>query len=119
MTDLIERIKAGPGSRELSDKCLLAVGWVFRDNGRDLARWISPRGEVWEPYEQPNPSQNLQDAIDWMVPEDAQWSMDARAEAAIAYVGPTNENEGDALKPALALCAAALRAREAMENDDG
>ena len=113
---LIERLEAAEtGSRELSDECLLAVGWQKEDVAHQRGIWLAPSSWIYG-WNRPDPSRNLQDALDWMVPEGAQWSIDAKPGAAIAYVGPTNENEGDAVTPACALSAASLRAHEAMEE---
>lgn len=65
------------GTRELSDKCLLAAGWErtkivnWIKDGRDLYIWKPPDWEnkFLDHGIQPDPSCNTQDALDWMVPE--------------------------------------------------
>ena len=129
MTDLLAKLEsAGEGSRELSDECLLAVGWVLRDDGRSLACWHGPNGQEFYPCDfVPDPSRNVQDAIDWMVPESLSYSLgapdwsctgknDESSSAAWANIfkGRDGEwNTANAANPALALCIASLRAREA------
>jgi hypothetical protein len=128
---LIERIEAGPGSRELSDECLLAVGWRKDDKLRDIyaPRWFAPDGTEWRHADRPDPSQNLQDAIDWMMPEEwTAWGIQSMFRKTRFSVDLSRLTECDAggddwahanaPTPALALCAAALRARETMEDDD-
>ena len=58
---------AKEGSRELSDRCLLAVGYAEED------LWINTDGPK-DPVNPPNPSCNAQDALDCMVPEG--WHLD-------------------------------------------
>ena len=127
---LIEKLERGPGSRKLSDECLLAVGWP-KDK-------VTP-GNVRYVKDRPDSSQNLQDALDWMVPEE--WHVDCLATPDLdchpenpaaqnrVLLRPDLNNdagwkcgmkEAFAATPALALCAASLRAREAMKekNDE-
>ena len=132
---LIERLEAGPGSRELSDECLLAVGWrVSTVNG--ITTWYSPRGLSHGILRYPDTSQNLQDALDWLVPEGWHVSFLAAGDRDMGVnntnryprcsVSPNlNNDEGwkrgiavceKAATPALALCAASLKARAGHEN---
>jgi hypothetical protein len=131
---LIERLERGPGSRELSDECLLAVGWttaeVYLGGGLHGTRWYAPNGSSFGDN-RPDPSQNLQDALDLMKPEG--WSVKAYIHDDISHMsvyrlgevknlardiagGP---HDGDAATPALGLSAASLRAGEAMKEEDG
>ncbi len=118
MGSLIARLEAGPGSRELSDECLLAVGWGKLPLTEYL--WIDPSGKTHDA--RPDPSQNVQDAIDWMVPEG--WSGGGRIIGGPPYpiellrvVGEGRLEWGHAATPALALSAASLRARVARPGD--
>lgn len=150
MTDLIARLEAAPeGSRELSDECLLAVGWRVerpedcgtRDQTGDCYgcgskppggdkcavprsgwKWISP-ARVPLYGKRPDPSRNVQDVIDWMVPEGCGWSISDDGEGLIYKREKTEgqagypvigECAGDTT-PALALSAAGLRAHEYMK----
>ncbi len=118
---LLKRLEEGPGSRELSDECLLAVGWKMV--GRPPFNvWYKPNGEMFRSYirgnVRPDPSQNLQDAVDWMVPEGHGWSVmthDRTDEGRMpgACVDGCSAN---APTPALALCAAGIRAMEGQSD---
>lgn len=126
---LIERIEAAPeGNRELSDECLLAAGWT--ESEIMYADLVRPDGKMINRANCPDPSQNMQDAIDWMVPENANChGYDQTPEGCEGYVSRNYVKsrseawliEGRAATPALALAAAALRARETMkeQSDDG
>jgi hypothetical protein len=145
MNDLIKRLeKAREGSRELSDECLLAVGWRverpkdcgMRDQTGDCYGcgskppggdkcavprsnwiWINPT-RISLSGKRPHVTQNVQDAIDWMVPEGWCGNVDfgvGEAQEAILW-NPTSNQETDAQfapTPTLALCIASLRAIEA------
>ena len=119
MADLIKRLEeATEGSRDLSDECLLAVGWT---PGNDATKWwFNPITQEWD--HPPSPSENVQDAIDWMVPEgwefarlwsaanpkDRPWfGCDMRMDEPYKIIKSLG-----AATPALALCIAALKARE-------
>ena len=111
MTDtLIARLEeATEGSRELSDECLLAVGFAPVPDA--LTMWTYPNGDYAVTAELPDPSQNVQDAIDWMVPEGCPWEMKSVGMVEMGTErGPV---EGIAATPALALCVASLKARQA------
>ncbi len=121
MTDtLVARLEAAPGgSRELSDECLLAVGWargkrqVATIHGIDYT-WIRPDGsEQYYGTDAPDPSQNVQDAIDWMVPEGCRW--DVQQDRTAAFASIDGETTGRMATPALALSAAGLRAHAALK----
>ena len=123
---LAKRLEAGPGSRKLSDECLLAVGWTYEPKWRAHA-WRSP-GAKWTGFhDRPDPSQNLQDAVNWMVPKEwTAWRVDSRSRkqrfmAELSRLAPGDDSQevyevGHAGTPALALCAAGLRAFEAMKE---
>ena len=122
---LIERLEAGEtGSRELSDECLLAVGWArSRDDG--WGTWQAPDRKVYG-FNRPDPSQNLQDSLDWMVPEGLgrgcfalSRERSGRTHATVWYNAEFNrKTTKHGADPALALCAASLRAREAIKEKD-
>ena len=114
MDSLAKRLEAGPGSRKLSDECLLAVGWPEYKIIPGNVRYVQDR---------PDPSQNLQDAVTWMVPPgwewQLEWEIDSDDESGVARVeigDPMRGLAGEAPTPALALCIAALKA---METTDG
>ena len=129
---LIEKLEAATeGSRELSDECLLAVG--FRRENFSIGDgskanpftvatgWRGPDGTLYT-IDRPDPSQNVQDAIDWMVPEG--WAGGGRLVGAPpfpmelvrlnkpGYVSSTGQN------PALALSAASLKAHAAVKETE-
>lgn len=112
---LIEKLEQGPGSRELSDECLLAVGWM---PGNDAAKWwFNPIDRQWN--HPPDPSQNLQDALDWMVPEGWDWEMDWTTDSggenvlATCRAGdPMLLLDGEAATPPLAASIVGLRIHE-------
>ena len=110
---LIEKLEAGPGSRELSDECLLAVGWVSQHvDGRGA--WRNPDGKIVDNFNVPDPSQNLQDALDWMVPE-----RDGGNKATFLQAAMYQASVGDIPDERIAsvVCVASLRAREAMKDE--
>lgn len=132
MTSLIARLEAAEkGSRELSDECLLAVGWTkTREKlsfGGTHTVWRNPAGEVFYPSNSlkggqflPDPSQDLRDAVDWMVPDG--WGIqvkrtpDGRGFAKLfdstPYPNVRKTDAVEAANPALAASAASLRAME-------
>lgn len=70
MPNLIERIQAGPGSRELSDEFLLARGYRKEQPSAwsdPVGVWFSPNPENIYPFRL-NPTLNTDDALA-MVPE--------------------------------------------------
>ena len=115
---LIEKLETGPGSRELSDECLLAVGW--QRVGKAGVHWYDPDGFRFYGT-RPNPSQNLQDAVTWMVPEGWDWEMEwesgadgmywENGTARVKMGNPDLLIDPEAASPALALCIAALKTR--------
>lgn len=121
---LIERLEsAAEGNRALSDECLLAVGVKLIKEPDDeysyIARGLDDDGGPWEPA--PHVTGNVQDALDWMVPEG--WSgtvsfgaLDERPEAELwngKFYPEGSELFSSAATPALALCIASLKAIEA------
>lgn len=71
MTDLIQRLADGPGSRELSDEVLLACGWERQKHGPMYFRWHSPNGRGFEGTDiqyRPDPTRSVDDALA-LVPE--------------------------------------------------
>lgn len=116
--DLIKRLEsAAEGSQEISDKCLLAVGWAWRypaigDGPHDYtgSDMVRPDGKFQNYSGLPSPSENVQDAIDWMVPEGCPWEMKSVGMVEMGTkCGPV---EGIAATPAIALSAASLKARQ-------
>ena len=79
---IAELEQAKEGSRELSDRVLLAVGWTTSDSKDTRARfWRSPEGEDYDwwddpharsrggpPLKRPSPTESLDDALT-LVPE--------------------------------------------------
>ena len=117
---------AKEGSRELSNRCLLAVGWTMKKLCSGTAeywfRWIDPEDTHYKTN--PDPSRNTQDALDCMVPEG--WHLEnmrtgnlnrakCRACAHVDLVPNQNNNAGWALDYQLAdaptLCLAIVIAR--------
>ncbi|MDJ0513107.1 MAG: hypothetical protein QNJ62_06655 [Methyloceanibacter sp.] len=121
--ELIEDLRAAPeGSRQLSDRVLLACGWT-KDS---LDDWWAPNQKYGGPN-RPDPTRNLQDAVDWVVPEG--WRVDSLSQSwngewwdcALTEIGePAWDYDGSLIAetdkgvstPALALCIASLEARE-------
>lgn len=110
--DLIRRLEsATEGSRELSDECLLAVGWRWYDGFRVDMIKPDEEGTIINGGHLPDLTRNIQHAIDWMVPEGYHWHV---SDNGGADVGPPRwkDSEGKGATPALGLCIAALKARE-------
>lgn len=129
MTSLIEKLEqAEAGSREISDECLLAVGWV-RDRRKTAEGryadfgWIRPDGKAVNGAGGPNVSENVQDAIDHMVPAEMNChGYDKTPEGVEAYVSRNNVKSGHVLFEgrnksdiACAMSAASLRAIAAIK----
>ena len=117
MTDLIKDLETAPsGSRELSDRVLLACGWRRQRPMEGAVSWVwfRPDGEKHN-GKSPDPTRNLQDAVDWVVPEGVEWRVQmalgtkSQPEIGFAIVGECGRTGST---PALALCIAALRAKE-------
>jgi hypothetical protein len=138
MLDLISRLEsAAEGSRELSDDVLLACGWEKTFDGVACDYWAPPHtaGRVYSDN-RPSPTESVDDALE-LVPEGWTWCGSGYDEDGgysdttdfrkpyMCIAGPMEERGGDfyeppephrethearAATPALALCAAILRA---------
>lgn len=139
MTDLLKRLEeAEAGSRELSDAVLLACGWTFYQGGVQMAITGAGGGlvDVWTPPnptgesprlysgDRPSPTQSLDDALGlvpegWIVGNLGQkdsmgWHCELKKGYQTSYSGV--EIGHNIKSPALALCIAVLKAREAEEE---
>ena len=124
--DLIKRLQAGPGSRELSDEVLREFGWECLNRAAGGKYWVQP--SWWRPYQKnqgrPDPSRNVQDALDVVVPKDAAWSVSASPDrfdrrpcgVVMCAYGKGRSAEEYASTPALALCIAGLMAKEKIDE---
>ena len=123
LTDLIGRLEsAAEGSRRLSDDCLLATGWTFKQYEARRRKvpydWVTPDGKgIVEYGHQPDVTRDLADAIEWLVPDGMEFSFTniygiARVEMGLNVNdgGPwyADREDGDI---SLTFCAAALKAR--------
>ncbi len=117
---LIKRLEeAKEGSRELSDEVLVALGWRI---GKPRRAW-APNRDFYFDDQVPDPSRNLQDAVD-LVPEG--WAGGGRLVGEPPYAMEllnTNEDESGFVNssantpaPALALCIAILRTMEVRDG---
>ena len=126
---LIEKLEAGPGSRELSDECLLAVGCepIYTTEGvvGICSGWRAPDGEIWIGDTRPNVTENVQDTISHMVPEGCLWLIGSTglADGYKPFRGDVWGKRlkasgciGNAHSPALALSAASLKAHAAVKE---
>lgn len=138
MTDLIERLEtAESGSRELSDEVLLALDWTYAlkssaitgSGGGDIEMWHSPAG-LMHHGPRPSPAESVDDALS-LVP-DGYWLTLQRSKSVghppqchAKLYGDADTLDRDMedweeyeyvannfATPALALCAAILRAHE-------
>ena len=116
MTDLLTRLAAAPeGTRALSDEYLLARGWKPQCDG---TIWRSLIGKLFARSSRPHVTGSLDDAVEWMVPEGAEYEFTNLYGVALAGVGLNFENGpsygdhrgGDVC---IAFCIASLRAHEA------
>lgn len=131
LADELER--ATEGSRELSDRCLLATGWTHEDSGDPRSsRWRDPGGVPYDYWDdpharsrspippRPHPTCNAQDAITWMVPKGWVGNLEVGSRIALQgmrcalwngeFAPNVVEIMSEAATPALALSAASLRA---------
>ena len=129
MTLIQELERAKEGSRELSDKVLLACGWEREAGGttnNNVIFWRAP-GSHWIAAGGglPSPTENLQDVLR-MLPSgwagEVTVSLANRPQKANLWNGKfapcSKETEGHGATPALALCIAALKAREHQKAKD-
>lgn len=103
------------GSRELSDLVLIALGWKIK---RGRSHWMNPNSESQYRVEGPALTESLDDIVaecerrapEWTVIH-AYWNKE-RAIFCLSALGtqPLKYAEGKATTPALALCAALIRA---------
>ncbi|KKM06711.1 hypothetical protein LCGC14_1741200 [marine sediment metagenome] len=126
---IAELEQAKEGNRELSDRVLLAVGWLGQSASSKVAgilvpHWKSPDGRDVLVDLRPCPTTSL-DAALTLVPKNCGWHVDNDGEACIfrlekgkGQAGWPIIGECDNSKrhyepaPALALCVAALKARD-------
>ena len=118
--NLIRRLEAGETGREISDECLLAIGWEqvdYEDPGwpfGSVTDWINPAGKAWLAPGRPHVTESLDAAIAHMVPE---WHKGLVIKHDSKGVEVVIEGDGGhevmALAPtaAGAMCAAGLMAR--------
>jgi hypothetical protein len=109
---LIARVEAATGAdRELDDMIAIAVGIPatikLGDEMLGNVRWAPVRSK---PY-----TASLDAAVS-LVPSGCLWTLDCLSNATALYRDA--RYQANAATPALALCAAALRARQAMEGGD-
>ena len=121
MTDLIRDLEdATEGSRELSDRVLLACGWANIVTATGDVLWRLPPSEEWK-FPPPNPSQSLDDALA-LVPEGWWYSLRSPNDI-VPYdkfefsIQPPSQTaafavEADGSTAPLAVCLAVLKAQE-------
>ena len=123
MDELIPRIEAASGpDRELDGEIFATLGWSPILNpshaGGLVGRW-GRDGLMTGQDGAPLYTKSLDQAV-MLVPDDAQWTFDSHYNIAriakyyeVDSEGPLCDiSEGESATPALALCAAALRARQ-------
>lgn len=120
LSDLIARIEAAKeGSRELNHEIAVAIGWCFGGGRPKGGLWKSPDGKMnFDTV--PDFSGSL-DAALTLVPDDSsvtlqfdhKTSCDFSPSAEVYPYGSEPKKPSYASTPALALCIAALEAREA------
>ena len=111
-TDLITALQAGPGNRELSDQVLVAFGWTYGIRPLDGAKywWKPPVGDY--PNDIPDPTQSIDDALALM-PKGCKWTLDDENRCLVWPVRQPRSFGDSASTPALAICIAILKAKEA------
>lgn len=118
LSDIISRLEALTGpSRELGDEVLRAYGWTTPTGGGwpNDRFWSQPNGQTYGGVgERPDPTASV-DAALALLPDDSwEWNLAWNSGFGFAEVGdPTLHMEGEHKTPAIALCIASLRAREA------
>jgi hypothetical protein len=124
MRDLIERLEKAEGpDRALGDEVLFACGWGCEEAGfgpDTYLVWSTPdESDTFRDGDQPNPTSSI-DAALTLVPEGHDWlvsmGVGEPALAAVALATSVRNSEAEAPSPAIALCIAALKAREAVSG---
>ncbi len=112
-TLIAELERAAEGSRELDGEIALSLGWVKHHAG--WAHWTTPEG--LENRHVPFFSDSL-DAALTLVPEGAYWAVRVSISKFAGVVTPLGYVVKDCVAntPALALCIASLKARQAMKE---
>lgn len=120
--DLISRLEKAKGpDRELGDKVLFACGWTRNCVGHfhgPMYRWRGPDGKSYEDGEHPDPTASL-DAAVGLVPEGAYFKIQVGRDHKDTWCWVEMKDvEAVAFSkvPALALCIAALKGRQASEE---
>lgn len=122
MTDLIARLESAErGDRELSDEVLIACGWMRDTTNLGDILWKAPdTNETYFATSHPDPSRSMDDAIAECERNDFEWTrhrgangrmtmqVDARSDGPLGRMA-------QASTPALALCAALIRALQARQ----
>ena len=116
MDDLIRKLaNAECGSRELGDEVLLAVGWKHTSVGYfhgPIYRWSAGDGKPsCAEEDRPNPTTSL-DAALTLVPEGWSWLSGSEESWVWPSGGMSKGHRVWAKTPAIALCIAALKARQ-------
>ena len=121
---LIERVLAGPGSRELSDEVLIACGWTRREEPLTVLDGVPQAvAIIWADtdgrrvFEAPSPTESIDDSL-LIVPKRCDWHIEPDG-AWLRWITKTSTVQEtqcvltgrDGKCTALALTAAALRAR--------
>ena len=111
--------RATEGSRELSDRVLVALGWKHIST-KSIHWWINAAGIECAPPDRPNPTVNLQDAVEMVpsIPGANSHGYDAAPDCVEAYVSRNSVPNGhwtclgEAATPALSLCIALILAAQ-------
>lgn len=127
MEGLILRLeRATEADRSLANEVLFACGWTQQEVGNNLCdpslEWVSPDGATFYDGDQPNPLASL-DAALTLVPEGYAWEMatshkrgrdGTQARATMWERNASEATEVHATSAPLALCIAALKARQSL-----
>lgn len=121
MADLITDLERGPGSRELSDQVLMALGAVTREYYEGFKTpwfYYDKKGHMIYEDKRPDPTRNLQDAVN-LVPNDLHLECYADGDFWVYAceghpVGYGSNNEQDAC----GLCIALLRAAQTKGREE-
>lgn len=123
LLELAERCEAAAGpDRELDQDIALALGWSPIPNptkaGGLVGRWTQPDGTMSGMEGPPQWTASLDAALS-LVPEGFDWTL-GRTNGGLTIHAEVGGHGGDFMRfaesPALALCAAALRARSTTPN---